>query len=259
MNKITSGLFLIAAGLAQSSVANASSLYDFSSTLNDTTGAGPAMIGLGGALNAGFYNFGVNQGLTLNASSFDAANYDITLRFSFVDVSPTTIWRKILDFNALTTDEGLYAFNDHLQFVETTASNGVENLINGPAGTFVANQLLDLHLIRDGATQQFTASINNQQQFSFQDTKGKAIFVFNSNPPVATFFVDDAVTSGTESSAGRVDFIRIGAAPVPLPPAFALLAPALGLMGWRGRKDKRWLPARLGACEANETRALLRT
>ena len=235
MQKSISSFLFVATVLMQPLCAHASSRYDFDAGFSDTFGTGPNLNPLGGTLSAGSYEFAPNQGLTLDWSSFDRATYDITLRFSFTTVGATASWRKILDFDGRTTDEDLYVFNEHLQFVETTASDGVETLINGPAGTFSPNQPVTLHLTRDGATQLFSASLNNAPQFSFVDVNGRAIF--SGINPVATFFADDAVTNFTEASGGRVEFIAIGA--VPVPAALPLLTSALGVIGWQRHRNRR--------------------
>ena len=229
MRKSISRFLIASAVFAQPLCAHASSRYDFNGGFGDTTGAGPNLSPLGGKLNAGFYEFAPNQGLTLAWSGFDRATYDITIRFSFTTVGANAGYRKILDFDGRTTDEDLYVFNEHLEFVETTAARGVEKLIDGPAGTFSPNQLVELHLIRDGASQLFSASLNNVAQFSFKDVNGRAIF--SGANPIATFFADDTVTNQTEASAGRVDFIAVSA--VPLPMTLPLMAFGLGVLSWR--------------------------
>ena len=222
---------LLAAVFALPLHAGAASLYDFNGNLDDSFANGPALVANGGSVSAGAYVFGPNQGLSLNWSSFDAASYDITLQFSFTTTGAGASWRKIVDYNGRDTDEGLYAFDDHLQFVETASNTGPEVLINAPFAMFAPDQTLTLRITRDAGTKVFSAYINGAQQLSFVDSNERAVFI----TPFANFFLDDIDTSG-EFSAGRADFIAIGA--VPVPAALPLLGSALGLLGWRNRRRR---------------------
>ena len=223
---------LIASLLAQPLYASAASLYDFNGTLNDSLGSGPAMVANGGSVVGGDYVFGPNQGLSLDWSNFNAARYDITLRFSFTTTGVGASWRKIVDFEARETDEGLYAFNDRLQFVETASNRGPERFIDSPLTSFTPNQLVTLRITRDDSSQLFSAFINGIEEFSFVDTHSRAVF----STAEANFFLDDVDTSG-EFSAGRAQFVAIDA--VPVPATLPLLSSALGLLVWRDRKRRR--------------------
>ena len=231
MDNRTARIALIASLLAQPLCASAASLYDFNGNLDDSFGNGPALLASGGTVTGGEYVFGGNEGLSLATASFDGANYDITLRFSFDSTGAGTSWRKIADFEGRDTDEGLYSFGDHLQFVETAGNRGVERFVNSPFATFAPNQKLTLRFTRDASTKLFSAYIDGIEQFTFVDNNARAVFI----TPFANFFLDDTDTSG-EFSAGRAEFVAINA--VPVPAALPLLGSALGLLGW-GVKRRR--------------------
>jgi hypothetical protein len=66
MQKIAARMLCITALLVQPILAHAASRYDFTSGFGDTFGVGPNLNSLSGTLNSGFYDFGPNQGLTLD-------------------------------------------------------------------------------------------------------------------------------------------------------------------------------------------------
>lgn len=222
---------LFASLIASSLAANAASLYDFNGNLDDSLGSGPALVDRGGSVVGGNYVFGGNQGLTLDFSGFNAASYDLTLRFSFESVGTGVSWRKIVDFEGRNTDEGLYSFDNHLQFVETAGNRGPEHFVNSALASFAPNQPVTLRITREGGSGLFTAFINGIEELSFVDSNGRAVF----NTGQANFFVDDVDTC-CEFSAGSVEFIAVNSAPVPLPASLPLLVSSLALVASRVRR-----------------------
>lgn len=194
--------------------------------LADHSGGGPELVALGGTLSGGTYTFSANQGLSLDWSGFNPADYTLGVRFSFDNLPGG--WLKILDFAHLGRDEGLYVFGDHLQFVVQAGSD----FVNGPDGGFHDDQWAYLKITRDGSTQRFTAFLDGTQQFSFIDSTGQAVFA--GPHPLATFFVDDTATGGGEAGTGRVDGLVVSA--VPLPASAPLLLSALLWLKKRRRK-----------------------
>jgi len=222
LNKTAALALLYACSFA----ANASSTYTLDDYA-DHSGSGPSLTPHGGALNGGIYTFGTNQGLSLDWSGFNPETYAIDIRFSFNTVGGS--WLKILDFEQLSLDEGLYVYGDHLQFVEQPGIS----FIDGPNGAFQSDQFADLTIMRDGTTKRFTSWLNSVQQFSFIDSRDQG--VFTGQNPLATFFIDDRATGGGEATGGRVDSITVSS--VPLPAAAGLWLSGLLFLGGRRRSS----------------------
>ena len=175
--------------LAGSTSLSASTLvhtFLFNNSLADGTGAA-TMTSNGGSLNATQYLFGANQGLTLTGATNSLSDYSIEMEFSLTTVSG---FNKILDFQNLTSDRGLYV-NGGLIFFDL-----------GSGGTILANTPVRVVLTREGASNTLVGYVNGTQAFSVADPLGRAIFT---GP--FQFFRDD--NGGTEASAGSVDLIRI--------------------------------------------------
>jgi hypothetical protein len=231
--KLTHALAL-AALCATGLTAHAESFYTLDSYA-DANGAGPDLVPDGGTLGGGLYTFGQNQGLSLDWSGFDPAGYTIELKFSFDDANASSGWRKIIDFKHQTADEGLYAYQGSLQFVENAGwnfVNPIQDVHPGQPLTFESGRVVDLVVTRNAATDRFTAWIDGVLQFSFVDAAHQG--VFDTFPGTASpnaradFFIDDVVTGRNEASAGHVDFIRV--APVPLPATAPLMLGALAFL-----------------------------
>lgn len=182
--------------------------YSLDGTLADSQG-GPTLTPLGGTLGASGYSFAAGQGLRLSGG-VDVEDYSIEMRFSIAD---TSFYRKLIDFVDLTSDNGLYNLDTQLRFYPLTT---------GPSGAIPAGVVRHLVFTRDSSTSLVTGYIDGISQFSFVDGTKQATF---SGPQhVAHFFVDDTVTSGIESTAGFVDFIRVYDAAVSAADARALFA-----------------------------------
>ena len=209
-------------------------VYNLSGSYADTNG-GPSLTPNGGTLNtSGGYTFGRNQGFSLN-NAISGADYTIDMTFSLTDLSSGARWRKLLDFNGLANDAGLYIHNRLLE----------ANFAGDHIGifTFTANQSATVELTRNNATKVVTGSANGVQQFSFIDSNNVA--VFNTLGGAIHFFEDDRATSGSESSGGIVTNIKVTNSSSPVPEASItvslglLLALGLGGFTLAARKKKK--------------------
>ena len=180
-----------------------SHVYTLNNTYADSNG-GPSLTPDGGTLNpTGGYTFGKDQGLTL-INVLVGSDYTIDMTFSLTDLTSGNTYKKLIDFNGLTADTGLYLHESNLNFY------------NDASGTFAfaSNQPVTVELTRNAATQVVTGYAGGIQQFSFIDTSNVA--VFDQPGGVIHFFEDDSATSGNEASGGTVTNITInGSSPVP--------------------------------------------
>lgn len=213
-------------------------LYEFNGNLNDSLG-GPSLSANGGSLGASAYSFGANQGLSLsNALSADV--YTIDMTFSF---APRSSWSKIVDFNNLTADAGLYRYVDSSGAVLQICS--CSNKVNSAFGAITDNQPVRITLTRD-ASQVVTQYVNGVSAGSYLDSGNN--LTFNTSNHVAHFFMDDSATAFAEASAGSVSRIMIfdsalsstavaNINAVPEPETYAMLMAGLVLIG--GVKRRR--------------------
>jgi Ca2+-binding RTX toxin-like protein len=172
--------------------------YELNGSYADDLG-GPALVPVGGTLNATNYAFDANEGLSLS-NAIDSSNYSIEIDFQF---ATTDGYRKIIDFSNLASDSGLYNINTELELYPEP---------EGPNGAFAANTTAQLVLTRDGVTKQVVGYVNGVQQFSLTDDNDIAVFAAANN--IAQFFQDDNRTHQGEASAGVVDRIRIFGQPL---------------------------------------------
>jgi len=175
--------------------------YDFDGDLTDTLGNGVDLVALGGTISSGRYVFDNNQGLSLASALPSTTSYQIEIKFQMT-TNPTT-FNKLVDFESLAIDIGLYINGDRLRFF-TDSSNGVVDRI--PLNTDVT-----VNLIRDGSTNEVKGLLNGVEQWSFIDTVNHAVPSGN----ILNFFVDDNATSQREAFAGSVEYIRISNIPEP--------------------------------------------
>ena len=167
--------------------------YQLNGSLADALG-GPSLVSAGGSLGASGYTFAANQGLSLSNGLMSNSNYSIEMRFSFDALNG---YRKILDFQNLTSDNGLYDLNSALNFFPITT---------GPA-VFSTGTLADVLLTRDSGSGQVVGYVNGVQQITFTDSSSFAVFSSANN--IAQFFTDDFATNQGEASSGFADYIRV--------------------------------------------------
>ncbi len=137
-------------------------------------------------------------------------------------------YQRLISFDGLNNDEGLYAYDNYIYFYD-----------NGPDDdtfTFLAGELINLRVSRDGATDIFPAYLNDTFLWDFVDSSDYAVITEPSQ--LLTFFEDD----GSEDPTGFVDSIKIYDDPVgannnvPEPEVALLLAS--GLLGLFGARKK---------------------
>ena len=149
----------------------------------------------GGSLTGDGYQFGVDQGLTLNAAPISSPAYTIELFFSFDTLSG---FQKILDVENLGSDSGLYTDGNVLNFfvagVAEYTSTATLSTATPHHVVLTRNTSDDVKIYLDGA-----------EVVSFNDSTGAA-----NVSSVLRFFQDDTADgSGIEAGEGFVDFIRL--------------------------------------------------
>ncbi len=106
----------------------------------------------GGSVTASGYSFGADQGLNVSSFLSNTGDYSILIDFSFTDLSG---YRKILDFQNLASDNGLYNLSTDLNYY---------NFAFGPNGAFTADTLARVIVTRDASTGLFVGYVNGVQQ-----------------------------------------------------------------------------------------------
>jgi Concanavalin A-like lectin/glucanases superfamily len=113
-----------------------------------------------------------------------------------LEIDTTGGYRKLVDFSDLVADAGLYNLSGIYLFYPV---GGVSQV------TIQPGQFVQIALTRDGAGQ-VVGYINGAQQFTFDDSATQyAVIATNAY----TLFVDDAHTSGQETSSGMVARVRL--------------------------------------------------
>jgi hypothetical protein len=172
---------------------------------NDSTG-------FGSDADGGFWTWtssGLNGGgfrVSTNAEIGDT--YTLALKFAFTDTGPS--WRKIIDYEDQTSDNGFYFFDGLLEFYPFTD-------VQSPSA-YPANTVLDLIAVRQstgGVSGTFTVyAVGGDGQltqvFSVDDPTGESLAIGNgAGGTLLGFFFDDNVVSGEATSGGRAYDLRI--------------------------------------------------
>lgn len=225
---------LLSLALASPSKATVLYAFELNGNYNNSLANGGVLTANGGSIGPNGYSFNANQGLSIGGLSIPGNGpWAIETRFSF---KSTPGYRKIIDFKGLTSDTGLYNNSGGLHFYNVATS----------LGGIAQDSLVTVGLTRSAAGV-VNGYLDGILKWTFNDTGSLSVF------SVLNFFQDDTATGGLESSAGYVDFIRIGdtdkilsvdfpppPGTVPVPAALPLLATALGALGFAGwRRSQR--------------------
>lgn len=140
-------------------------------------------------------------GFSITTATDFGDSYTIRLKFSFDNVSS---YRKIIDFGDRALDTGLYFYDGALELY----------LYNDPrSDSFDAGEILDLLLVRSGATDQFTAYLEvdgtYEEIYQTIDEHGYGIPISDSGGRLLGFFFDDEATSGEATSGGKIYALQI--------------------------------------------------
>jgi hypothetical protein len=167
-------------------------LYLFDGDLSDERN-GPDLTSGGGTVAGGRYVFDANEGLSLLNGLEDVADYSVVIVMEFDEFDG---YQKVIDFENLTEDEGLYTYDDYLYFY-SESDYGLPGL----------QPNIDFQLIftRSGSTGETKAYINGVLQWTFTDTSDYALPSGN----LLRFFEDDVTTSQGEAAAGSAACIGI--------------------------------------------------
>lgn len=180
---------LLLAGFSLSANAALIKSYDFNDSLTDSLGSGSDLIASGGSVSGGRYNFSANQGLELNSALLNTSSYGIEMKLKMTD--SVAGWNKLIDFESLTSDLGLYIRSGTVDFYTSGPAAGTVDLnTDFTIGFAVSSGSMDVYL---------------NSLLLFTTTSSQAVTTSN----ILNFFVDDNATSQNESFAGSADFIRI--------------------------------------------------
>ena len=190
--------------------------YQFQMSLTSSVPAPPALQNIGAgniyvssvvdACPRTVLRFPQGNGLLLQPTSGVVPTniYTVVMLFRFDSVAA---WKRVLDFKAGASNNGLYLYNGALYL-----NPGV----SGPPGAVLASNWVQVVLTRD-ATKAVVGYVNGVQQFSLTDTADNAVI---SSANALRFFKDNASLS--EESSGEVARIRLYSAPM-TPAQVALL------------------------------------
>ena len=175
--------------------------YDLNNSLSDTNN-GPNLISLGGNVLETGYSFGENQGLVLRGV-LDPGNYSIEVAFRLDEPDALA---KLLDFDTLTSDSGLYLEDGLISFIDASTS-----LTIAAADMIRAEPAVSVHVVitRDSLAGEVIIYVDGHEQIRFTDLAAQAILPSSE----ATFFTDDNVTTN-DTSPGFAHFIRVYDAPL---------------------------------------------
>ena len=166
---------------------------------NSLSGAddSPDLISLGGTVLETGYSFGENQGLELRGV-IDPDDYSIEFAFRLDESDPAA---KLLDFDELNSDSGLYMDRGVITFNDVSLSRTIS-----AADMIKAEPGVNVHVVitRDSLLGEVVVFVDGHEEIRFVDSAAQAV----SPSSVVTFFADDGVTT-SDASAGFAHFIRV--------------------------------------------------
>lgn len=231
INAVLAGLILSASCFINVANAGLINSYDFNVDFSDTLGNGNDLTSFGGTIGGGSYSFADNQGLRLTSALTSTSDYAIEINIQNND--DLIGYKKLIDFQDLTSESGLYLYENTLDFYPDDTT----------AGTYLLNTDLIVGLARSGGTVELF--LDGVSVYSFLDVNGEGVSSLN----ILNFFIDDDNQNSLgESFSGSVNFIRIhddsstfGMEPpmtnVPEPGTLTIFA--LGMIGLASRGFKK--------------------
>lgn len=200
--------------------------YNFDNGLTDSVAGGVALSpsfrgGATGVAAGGLYTFDQGAGLQLG-SQLPGQVYTIEMRVSLAAVSG---YRKLVSFENLSDDRGLYILNSQLDLFNVAIG----------VNTVTAGSFFDVRVSRD-AGGNVTGFLNGVSQFTYADTGN--VFTAATN----LYFLRDDLAQNGEDSGGVADFIRIydtaepTATAVPEPATWGMMLLGFGLVGAATRR-----------------------
>jgi Concanavalin A-like lectin/glucanases superfamily len=174
--------------------------YRFQGSLGSSVGTAPDLVEIGegtiaftdeGMIGRAALSFARGSGLSLTPTSvIDEYTIEVLFRFDRMDG-----YRKIIDFENGSDDDGVYVLDGCLNFYPR----------HMPSSTPIeADSYVQVVLTRD-ASARVVGYVDGIRQFAFRDTAALAEIASGA----IRFFVDDSVTGGEESSSGAVSQIRL--------------------------------------------------
>lgn len=166
--------------------------YTFNQNYKDSVG-NLDVIGNGGVVTAGRYVFDVNQGLTLVDALPDSSTYTIEMNLQVDSIEIGSAYKKLVDFQNLQSDTGLYFLQGALNFYSGLGS-GADTVASSTDAVVVITRQVD------GETASY---LNGQLQFTLPNEVSQPV------ENILQFFIDDLATSQIESWAGSIDYLRV--------------------------------------------------
>lgn len=175
------------------SVSMPSHLYTFDDGLNDAYSE-LSLVG-DGDVSGGRYTFDAGEGLQLIDGLADTSTYSIAMELEVDSLGP--VFKKMLDFQNQTDDNGLYMTFDRFQLYPNSFLS---------SATVEPNTDFQLVLTHDGATGTTSLYINGVLQATYTASDHDVATPLTN---ILTFFDDDNVTSPDEQVSGSADFIAV--------------------------------------------------
>ena len=184
--------------------------YRLDGTLADQLG-GPSLVSTGGVLGPLGYSFAAGHTLSVAGALANTGHYAIELFFS---LDETNDYRKLIDFQNLTSDDGLYNIDGVLNFYDYSLA---------ATQTLAPGRMIHLLVSRDGSNGLFTCYVDGALQIAFSDDARAG--VFSGTNGIIHFLRDDAITA-VENPRGYLEYIRIYNGPLTAVEAATLYAAA---------------------------------